>query len=303
MATDQWIRKCTLIVANGSEGIDLSQLHIQFSVGQSDLETPNNAFIRVFNLSQDTSKRIQKEFTRVVLQAGYENGAFGIIFDGTIKQIRRGKLNSMDTYLDILAADGDEGLNFGVVNKTLAAGATPKDQAAVYAEAMNTPIGYQEYGIGDVSLIRGKVMYGMARDGMRNLARSTQTTWTVQDGKVVVLPLTGYLPNEAVVLNSKTGMIGLPEQTQEGIAVQCLLNPKLRIGSQVQIDNASIQRAQINLAYTAFNVFPSVADDGFYRVLVCEHEGDTRGQPWYSKLTCLTVNKTVAPNKSVKAYG
>jgi len=302
--TSEWLRRCSLIVSDAAgNGLDLSQLHIQFKVGQSDLETPNNAYIRVYNLSEKTSKQIQKEFTQVTLQAGYVNGAFGIIHSGTIKQIRRGKFNNMDTYLDIMAADTDIGLNFGVVNKTLAAGAKPSDQAQVYANAMQAPIGFQQYGVGDVALIRGKVMYGMARDGMRNLARSTGTTWSVQNGKVVVIPLTGYLPSEAVVLNSRTGLIGLPEQTQEGISATCLLNPKIQIGTQVQINNADIQRAQVNIDYTAFNVFPSIADDGFYRVLVCEHEGDTRGQPWYSKLVCLTVNPTVAPNKAVQPYG
>lgn len=301
--SDQWLRKASLIVSAGSEGLDLSEFRIQFNVNQSDLETPNAAYIRVINLSDDTAQQIQKEFTRVTLQAGYQKGAFGIIFDGTIKQVRRGKIDNMNTYLDIYAADQDLGLNFGVVNKSLAAGATPQQQAAAYAEAMATDIASQEYGVGDVSLIRGKVLYGMARAGLRNLARSTGTTWTIQNGKVVIIPLTSYLPGEAVVLNSKSGLIGLPEQTEEGIAADCLLNPKIKIGTQVQIANKDIQRQPFSLNFTAINVFPTVADDGFYRVLVCEHEGDTRGEPWYSHLTMLTVNKTVAPDESVKKYG
>lgn len=309
---NQFLRKCTLIVSGGSKGLDLSAFHIQFSIGQNDTETPNNAFIRVFNLSNDTSKQIQKEFTEVTLQAGYEQGAFGIIFQGTIKQIRRGRLNATDTYLDILASEGDLGLNFGVVNKTLAKGATMDDQVKSYAAAMDTSVGYTNYGVGNPKLIRGKVQYGMARDGMRNVARTTQTSWSIQNGKVQVIPFTGYAPGEAVKLNSASGMIGLPEQTQEGISVKVLLNPKIQIGTQVQINNASIQRAQFTLHFgttadqeKSINeaLLPSLSDDGFYRVLVAEHEGDTRGQEWYTNLVCLTVNKTVAADKSVKAYG
>ena len=38
------------------------------------------AVIRVYNLSASTQGTIKKEFQGVMLQAGYENGAYGIIF-------------------------------------------------------------------------------------------------------------------------------------------------------------------------------------------------------------------------------
>lgn len=312
--SDQWLRKISLIVSSADgNGLDLSQMHIKFSVQQSDVESPNNALIQIFNLSDTTTQQIEKEFTRVTLQAGYQQGAFGIIFDGTIKQVRRGRLDNMNTFIYIYAADADIGLNFGVVARALSAGATPQQQAQSYADAMNLPLDYQQYGVGDVSLIRGKVQYGMSRDGLRNLTRSTNTSWTVQNGKIVIIPLTGYLPGEAVVINFKSGMIGLPTQTEEGIEVTTLLNPNFKIGTQVHIDNSSIQQPLLDSsllyldtkALTEYQkaILPKLANDGFYRVLVCEFEGDTRGQPWYAHLICLTVNKTVPADQSVKKYG
>lgn len=300
--SDQWIRKASLIVADGEEGLDLSELHFKFKVDQSDLETPNNCIIRVYNLSDKTAQAVEKEYTRVVLQAGYQNGAFGIIFDGTIKQVRRGRENATDKYLDILAADGDIASNFGVVSSTLSAGATPEDQTRVLADAMGVDQGYVSYGIG-ATLPRGKVLYGMARDHLRRLSQTAGSTWSIQNGKIQVVPLSSYLPSEAVVLTSRTGLIGLPEQTEDGIKCKCLLNPKIRIGSQVQIDNASIQRQQISFEYTAFNIFPTIADDGFYKVLVAEFEGDTRGNPWYTNIVGLVIDKTSPPQNSVKPYG
>jgi hypothetical protein len=68
----------------------LSALRVVFHVRRGDLQTPNSAAIRVYNVSETTKQRIEKEFTRVVLQGGYQ-GNFGIIFDGTIKQVRRGQ--------------------------------------------------------------------------------------------------------------------------------------------------------------------------------------------------------------------
>ncbi|MGC8011077.1 hypothetical protein ACP3WR_24425, partial [Salmonella enterica] len=62
-------------------------------------------------------------------------------------------------------------------------------------------------------LPRGKVMFGMARDFMRGAARTAQAVWSIQDGKVQLVPETSYRPGLIPVITSETGMIGLPEQT------------------------------------------------------------------------------------------
>lgn len=303
--SDQYLRKCQLVVGSGSELIDLSTLRIVFKVKQWDIQTPNYAIIRVYNLSDETSQKIQKEFSSVSLQAGYQDGNYGLIFIGSIKQVKRGREDQVNTYLDILAADADQTYNFGVVNISLAAGSTPTDHVTAIAKAMGLQVGYVD-GLPKTALPRGKVIYGMGRDHLRRIVTSAGASYSIQDGKLQIIPLTGYLPGTAVVLTSKTGMIGMPEQTQDGIKVQCLLNPKIKIGTRLQIDNASIQRAAKDPSLQgelAFNFLPAISDDGFYRVLVHEYEGDTRGNPWYSNIICLAVNDTVTPSLAVKGYG
>lgn len=103
----QYKRKASLLLVDDDEVLDLSNLRFRFQVKAMDVESPNNAAIRVYNLSRDTLVKIRGEFSRVILQAGYDNN-FGVIFDGTIKQFRIGREGTTDTYLDILAADGVE---------------------------------------------------------------------------------------------------------------------------------------------------------------------------------------------------
>lgn len=297
--TDSYLRKVSLVVSKGEVGQDLSQMHFQFAVRQMDIQTPNTAIIRVFNLSDTTAQKVEKEFTRVQLQAGYQSGAYGMIFDGNIKQIRRGRENATDTYLDILAGDGDQSINFGVVAISLAAGATAKDQLDAHAAALaqyGVTLGY----VGDMpadKLPRGKVLFGMASDGLRQLMASLGFSYSVQRGKLIVIPLSGFVPGEAVKLNSQTGMLGLPEQTADGVQIKCLLNPLLNVGSKVQIDQKSIQRGAQDLSFTAFPVdqaFPGIdKNDGVYRIYVINHTGDTRGNDWFSDITCLSIDPTV----------
>lgn len=301
----QYLRYCKLIVSTaGGNGLDLSALHIKFAVKKADAQTPNTAEIRVYNVSENTVARIRKEFARVILQAGYESN-FGVIFDGNIKQVRFGRENGTDTYIDIAAGDGDDAYNFAVVNTTLAAGAKQSDQIAA-AGAQMSGRGVKTGYIADTGgqrLARGKVMYGMARDYMRQSAEASDTSWSIQDGKLQFVPATGVLPGQAVVLNSKTGLVGQPEQTNDGIKARCLLNPVLKIGGRVQINEKDVAEAKLQdtTKDAQVNKPADIAADGSYRLLVVEHTGDTRGNDWYSDLICLDVDATAPEKQQVKA--
>jgi len=71
-----------------------------FKVTRGDFQAPNTADIRIYNLADATVNKIENEFTDVAIQAGYE-GNYGLIFNGTIKQIRKGKVDQKDSYVDI----------------------------------------------------------------------------------------------------------------------------------------------------------------------------------------------------------
>lgn len=291
----QYRRRCSLIVAGESgDGIDLSKLRIVFSVKKEDAETPNAATVKVYNMALETAKRIKGEYSRVILQAGYESN-FGTIFDGNIINLKFGREGDADTYVEIEAGDGDEAYNYAVVSTTLAAGSTPQQQMGVCAASM-AKMGVQRgYIGGDMAaqrLPRGRVMYGNARDFLRSAAKTTGTTWSVQDGRLQVVPLGGLLPGQAVRLNSRTGLIGAPEIDIDGMRCRCLLNPLLQIGGMVQIDEASIA--------TETSWQQIAGGDGVYRLLTVEHSGDTCGNEWSSSLTCLDVNDSAPEGKQVK---
>jgi len=292
--TQQWIRRVGLIVGNATgQGLDLSELHVRFSIWSATTQSPKHTSIRVYNVADATAKSIQQEFKQVFLQAGYGDN-FGLIFSGAIKQVRKGRENATDTFIDLIAADGDEAYNWSVVNTTLAAGWTQSDCHRAVLQAMS------QYGIAagftpafaPAQMPRGKVCYGMARDHMRQLAGATGNHWAVHDGQLVMVPVNGFIPGQAVVLTSATGMIGVPIQTVDGIIVKSLLNPNIKPGTKIQINNASVQQAALSVDYTATNYFPSIDDDGFYKVYAMSQTGDTRGQDFYTEMICVGINGT-----------
>jgi len=265
-------------------------------------------------MSKATIKRIieNSEFKSVVINAGYEKGNYGVIFQGYIKQFRIGKESNVDSYLDILASDGDIAYNQAFVNETMAKGSTRADVINAAAKAMNLPVDYGIFktDVQHIPSIRGKVLFGMARDKIKNESNNLNSGWSIQNGRIQIIPQNSYLKGEIVKLNSASGLIGIPEQTDEGIRFRCLLNSKLRIGGLVQIDNSIINQtmqsvnsnSSINgpvqlpaqIQYNSYRLQPlaPLSDDGVYRLFVVEHEGDTRGQPWYSNLIGLAMDMT-----------
>ena len=301
--SNQWIRKLGLQVFNDKKARDLSQFRVRFVTQNADQESPNTAVIRVYNLAPNTIDEIVGEFGNVQLSAGYQQGNFGLIFSGQVKQFKRGRENATETYLDIYASDGDIGYNQTVVNRSLAKGQTPLQVAAQLAGDMGqgSDFGSLKTTAQYTPSIRGQVQFGMARARLRNLASSLDASWSIQDGNVVMIDNTGYKDGEVVKLNIGSGLIGMPEQTDGGITCTSLLNSRFRIGCQVQLNNKEVnQLIQNSPTSTPYNRWAGVqqiapiSDDGLYRVFAVNTSGDSWGNEWYSHLVLLAVT----PNPS-----
>lgn len=315
----QFGRKASLIVSTGTQGLDLSQMRFKFATRNADEQSPNTMYVRIYNLKKETVQKIGTEFTVITLQAGYENGNFGTIFQGSIKQTAVGRERNVDSYVDIWAADSDEWYGFSVISLALKAGQTPQQIISAIQSAPSVngvealPFANDATGLIDgagagtaQALSRGKTMFGQSRDYARDWSNKYGYSWSMQNGQFVVVPITGYRPGEAVVLSSTTGLIGVPEATADGVRARALLNPLIRIGGLVQIAQGDINQItmqQQGLTYSIPTATVTTAA-GFYRILVAEFSGDTRGQEWYVDLICLAVDISASnANNSVKPYG
>jgi hypothetical protein len=343
-----YLRQISVQVGTGGQGLELAPNNsslpkITFQTFQHTKEIPDHCQIRVYNMSQDTVQSIQNEYTQVVLSAGYQDGPYGQIFSGTIIQVKIGYegMGGIDSYVDVIASDGDVGYTNWVVNSAIGKGSTYQsrlnalNQAQLVANSNSGGTGSSSLGSGtgsgisstgagttggvtssptqgyvgqlpSGSLPRGRVFYGNWRDHMRDFAASTDTTYFItNNNQVNVMPVGGNLPGQTVTLTSSTGLIGFPEQTELGIKIRSLLNPNLKPGCQVNIQNSAVLQADLQQGYqnSGQNAFlPSIANNGVYNVIVCEHNGDTRGNPWYSDLICIAPGQVLTPGLIQKGY-
>ena len=305
----QYQRHFSMVVFDSNfNGLDLSALHCKFAVKRSSNMTPNCADIRIFNLDQNTALKIKQQYTKVIIQAGYDSN-YGVVFKGNIKQVILGRESATDTFVDLNCGDGDLAYNYAVVNATVAGGSSMQDQLSQLAAPMaslGTALDPQQPAFQPTLLPRGKTMWGASRDYMRVLAQQNNLTWSIQNGQIQFVPQQGYSKGISVVLTSKTGMIGTPQQTNIGVNVVCLINPLINPGQTIKIDNASVAQLKIDLGNPKdpVNLAPPLTADGVYYVLVIEQTGDNRGIDWYSKLICCTVNPSGSAINSVPvSYG
>lgn len=300
----QYLRKITLLVSDAQGNtLDLSELRIKFAVKQSSAETPNAADITVYNLSAETAWQVKNQFTKVTLQGGY-NANFGVIFQGNIKQVIIGKQGT-ETWIEIIAGDGDLAYNNAVVVTSIVKGSTQNDEINACIAA-TSPLGVTAGGNSTVAnkqkRPRGKAMFGNARNYLRGVAQTNGYNWSMQNEKVEFVPLKSYLPGTAVLLTAATGMIGTPQQTTQGVNVKCLLNPYIKINGRIQLDNSTVQAFKIDLTLkpgSTTNVAAPLPSNGVYFVLAVEHSGDTRGTDWYTNVICLYIDSTTVFVNSV----
>lgn len=314
--TQQYLRNCSLVVAPASgDGIELGALRIQFQVRRGDLQTPNTCDATIFNLDDDTANQIagkQPEFTQLILQVSYGDAPLATVFKGAIKQVRKGRIDQKDSYIVVTAADGDAAYNYAISAFTLAANNPPTNTVQrLIKDMVNAMQGVngQTLSQGPVppfpagASLRGEVHYGCSRDELREYADTLDCKWSIQDGSVTLIPKTGYIPEPAVLITPFTGLVGIPEQTQNGLMVRVLMNPSIKIGRTIKLDSSinqlplgmDIPSRPLNTVALAaqLRIIPS----GLYYVMRAEHHGDTRGPDWYSDLTCLAADATIPINQ------
>lgn len=325
--TVQYLRNVSLVIANpAGAGIELGTLRIVFEIKRGDKQTPNSCDVRVYNLAQSTANQLRAsrngapEFTQLTLKVSYADQPLAQIFWGSITQVRLGREDQKNSYVDFTAADGDESYNFAPTAFTLAAGAQPVtpiqmiigDMARFSSggptgqstDGQPTTQGYIPPNLKNSKdqTIRGRVYYGNCRDELRSIADNNDCWHSIQDGQVTFIPRTGYIPEPPILLTPSTGLIGVPEQSQTGLKVRVLLNPTIKIGRVVQLQSTDVN--QLRYGLDKGSIVPNIVlqegatkmnSDGLYYVMRAEHSGDSRGVPWYTDLTCLAVDSTLVP--------
>ncbi|MFC3768355.1 phage protein [Paenibacillus sp. GCM10012303] len=280
-------RRYRVIVSNANgAALDVSQLRCTFKIQKTILQQPNYSEIAIYNLSPDTENSLIREGNRIIIEAGYEGEQYGLIFDGDVIQPIRDKEDGVTYRLTLYALDGDRFSTQGFVGFSMVKGQTSRSVVENIVSQAQIPsqLGSISDGFTNSELTRGKVVFGLAKDYLRQLAQTQEASFYVEDGKVNIVRATDLPEGEIFDLSPASGLIGVPAQSEHGVTFKCLLNPRIKINSLVHIDNTLI-REQV---YQQGQVVRGLDNDGVYRVIGITYKGDTRGDDWECECQCVS---------------
>lgn len=271
--------------------MDVSELRCKFKIEKSMTENPNLSDVTIYNLSAKTENTIITSGHDIVVEAGYEGEQYGMIFSGNVVQPIRSKEDGVTYVLQLISQDGDKFLNGGIINASFRKGQTQRSITNELTGKASNPIqtGAISDNLDNVKLARGKVVFGLSRDYLRQISRSQDAVFYVNDGVVNIVKATDLPVGQMLHLGPDSGLIGAPEQTENGIKAKSLLNPRINLNTFVHIDNSIVRMQKVQSGQVA----KQLDSDGVYRVIKLIHSGDTLGDEWYTEFEAVAQAGTV----------
>lgn len=225
----------------------------------------DGAQIDVWGLDLDTYGQLGRADTITRLVAGYQDHN-GEVMQGTVVPL---SLKRPRTGGDVITSWQVQEAGHALVSTTLSAswpGVVNASEVLDYvAGALGLSRPVQElpqnpaYG-------RGWVCYGRARQVLDELAADCGCRWSIQAGRLVLLPLSGEVRIKAFSFAPASGLVSIPEQVDGGrVRATVLMQPGIQPGDTYRVGGDVLA--------------------GDYVAEIVEHAGDSWGTEWYSYVT------------------
>ena len=223
----------------------------------------NKCKVAAYNLSANTKAYIEKYSGLMRLEAGYQD-KLSILFLGDIKKVEH-KRESADILTTIESGDGEKKITSAHVELSLAPGASVSQVVNAAVKAMGLAAGVIK-GVPNTKYSNGFAYSGNVRDLLNLMAAKSDLDWSVQNNTLQIFPKDQDTGETAVLLNERTGLIGVPNKTEEGFKAKSLLNPEIMPGRMVKIEAKSL------------------TGQSQFKVDTVKHTGDTQEGEWYTEL-------------------
>lgn len=259
-------------------------LRVQFKIERTLQPEPNTADVSIFNLAKESRASIQEKGIPTEIEAGYF-GNISLISKGDLdygSTVRTGT----DWVTTFQATDGGRQYRRARVNLSFDAGTLIGDVLKTAADQLGLGLGNVAAEIAkgiprgtSLQYVKGLVLSGQASKEFSKIVKRAGFEWSIQDGQIqFTRPGQVLDPNEAIVLNQATGLIGSPEQGEKGlIKARSLLQPGLQPGKRVLIQAGPRDASGV----------PEI--DAFFKVEKTIFSGDTWGGDWYSDIEARPV--------------
>lgn len=247
---------------SGQAGIRIN-VRTAFTVEKTDDSFSNKARISLYNLKRSTRSILEAKNVVIALEVGYGEDT-GVLFVGRTNADGKPQVKSERKGADLLttieAGDGELEIAQAVLDLSLSPGATNRQVVAAAEAALGLTLGVRR-SLPEVRYAKGFAYSGRVKGLLDRLTRDVDYKWSVQNNEIQIVPRAEGTGEEAAFLSAETGLIGIPNKTEDGWSFVSLLNRKIAPGRIVRIQSRE-------------------TGPGDFRVVKAVHEGDTHEGDW-----------------------
>jgi hypothetical protein len=200
-----------------TQGIEINNLRIQFSIQKTADKNPNTNNIKIWNLKKDTRAEIEKPDTRCLLYAGYaEDAGPTLIFSGNVTYAWT-KLELPDIITTIELGDGTQEIRDTTISVGYGKGVKSNQVLTDVAKKMQIPLTLAS-NAPERSWNNGLSYHGSARTLLDKVTKATGLEWSIQNGNLQVIEKGMITTRQGIEISQSSGMVGSPESEREAKA-------------------------------------------------------------------------------------
>ena len=184
-------------------------LHITFDV-QKDLTVETNKVkFTIWNLTDESRQKIEKQDLKVDLYAGYRDneGTIRIFSGSVIRTITTNEGKDVKTVIE--ASDGQIAVRDSVFALSYAPGTGGLIVVKAIAQNMGLPLVLGD-GVKFGAYDNGYSFVGKGADALTEVCGGNGCTWSIQNGNLQIILAGGVVANKGLVFNAGSGLIGSP---------------------------------------------------------------------------------------------
>lgn len=255
-------------VERKDNGIEITDLRIEFDVKRDLSKHANSCSIKLTNLNKEARTTLSKKPLSVLLEAGYD-GVTRVLYTGDMIY-GISTLDGPNWTTLIQCGDGDRVNASARINRSYAGGTPVKDILKDLAKSMGQVLPSNVLGSRDLDTqVQGYSAYGSAPEQLARLLAAHGYSHSLQNGKLQILrdvETTGGDRDE-YLLDEASGILGSPEfgspprnGKPPNVTINMLLYPELRPGGRARVR--------------------SLAVNASFKIDSVSHRGDTHGSEW-----------------------
>lgn len=296
----QMDRQYSLIVGTAKDAVEIRNLQITFNVTKtsSNKDKKNKARIEIYNLSKQYQVLFEEKYVAVALSVGYEGTGLKRLFAGQAFSVGTRKAGP-DTITEIEIEELYKELNFKPLSKLVPEGKTVRnviEELAKLVPEISRSI-YNGSNINQV-VIDGYPISGSPRQVLNEISSAYDIDWQIDENTLFISDKDDAYTNNtqtAFLIHEQSGLIERPYwdaknvKDPQGRKIESVDSKGKTRKKTAKIKKKSLRfKVLLNPAIYAGTIlkleYPEMT--GFYKVDEVKHNGDFRGNAWYSEVMC-----------------